>query len=128
MHTTCNIFWLNLTLTRHNVKHDLSSSTWTLLPRLRSRNVNAYHISNLIPYSISQINVTNVLPEFTKLERIGPILNPTYFTISSTATNSQLLQVSDSERNSLAKEVWQLQKTACKPTNQYPTCLRYTCF
>lgn len=90
-----------------------------MLPQLHSRNVNAYHISNLIPYSISQINVTHMLSEFMKLEPIGPILNPTYFTSSFTATIGQLLQVTHSEPNSLAKEEWQLQKMACKPTNQY---------
>jgi len=57
-----------------------------------------------------------MLSEFTKLEPVGPILNPSDFTISSTATNSQLFQVSHSERNSLAKEEWQLQKMACNST------------
>jgi hypothetical protein len=56
------------------------------------------HISNLNPYSISQITVTHMPSEFTILEPIGPILSPTYFTISSTVTISQLLQVSHSER------------------------------
>jgi hypothetical protein len=59
-----------------------------------------------------------MMSEFTKLELLGPIMNPKYFTISSTAIISQLLQVSRLVRNSIAKEEQQLQKMASKPTNQ----------